>query len=551
MRTGLSAKAPRASDAKIIDAAKRTRSFFIIYSLPSSFLGNVHRRPRPFRDKKRPPGRRPQIVRLYPSFPNTGGTPVSRNTLRPGSIGEWPAATLARRLIHKLAYTDLVGNEDAIGYRKMCYRVSAGKECCFGLTDCQGQPLSASAFIKKERGFMKDRCSERENSGNRPAMMSECGITHPEVPPIYATSVFSFDTLEDIDAVYEGEKPGYVYSRMANPTVTVLEQKLAAIEGVERAVAFSSGMAAISTSLLSILEPGDHILVSDVLYGGTYTFLSEFLPSWGVETEFLHDLNPERLASCFRKNTKALYIETISNPLMEVADIPKLSDTAKKHGCLVMVDNTFASPALCRPVEEGADIVLESLTKYLNGHSDVTGGMAGGPGQSMAKVEKLRSLMGGSMSPFDAWLTARGLRTFDIRMEKHAENALFIARKLQKHSAVRRVFYPGLESHESYGIARKLLRKGFGGMLSFEVEGGEQGVSRLVRRLEKVELLPSLAALSTTISHPAKTSHRSVPHDRREDSGITTGLVRLSAGIESPDAVWQDLENALDGMTSD
>jgi len=387
---------------------------------------------------------------------------------------------------------------------------------------------------------------KRKESAEEKVGIGQCGITRPEVPPIYATSVFSFETLEDVDAVYEGGKPGYVYSRTSNPTVRLLEEELSHLEGTERTLAFSSGMAAITTTICSLVKPGDHVLASKVLYGETHKLFREILPYWGVEVDFLEFQDPADLELSFRENTRLLYVETISNPLMQVCDIAGLCEEAEKHRCRVVVDNTFATPAFCRPVEEGAHVVLESLTKYLNGHSDVTGGMAGGSAADMEKTGRFRALMGGCMSPFDAWLTLRGLKTFPLRMEKHAENALYLARKLERHPAVKKVFYPGLERHSSYGIARKLLRNGFGGMLSFEVAGGEDGVSRLVRNLESVELLPSLAAVKTTLSHPAKTSHRSVPADVRISLGITDGLVRLSAGIETPETVWQDLEKALD-----
>ena len=389
---------------------------------------------------------------------------------------------------------------------------------------------------------------EKKKSTAEKVGIAGCGITRPEVPPIYATSVFSFETLEDVDAVYEGDKPGYVYSRTSNPTVRLLEEELALLERAERVLAFSSGMAAITTTICSLVKPGDHVLASKVLYGETHKLFGELLPSWGVKVDFVELLETDDIESYFRENTRILYVETISNPLMEVSDIPRLCEEAKKYNCRVVVDNTFATPAFCRPIEEGAHIVLESLTKYLNGHSDVTGGMAGGSAADIETVGKFRTLMGGCMSPFDAWLTLRGLKTFPLRMEKHAENALHLARKLERHPAVQKVFYPGLERNASYGIARKLLRNGFGGMLSFEVAGGEDGVSRLVRNLENVELLPSLAAVKTTLSHPAKTSHRSVPADTRISSGITGGLVRLSAGIETPETVWQDLEKALDEL---
>ncbi|HPQ77997.1 MAG TPA: PLP-dependent transferase, partial [Synergistales bacterium] len=241
-----------------------------------------------------------------------------------------------------------------------------------------------------------------------------------------------------------------------------------------------------------------------------------------------------------------IYLETISNPLMGVADLPALAEIAASAGAMLFVDNTFASPALCRPASMGADVVIHSLTKYINGHSDVTGGALAGSEEFVAGASRLRSMMGGSMSPFDAWLVQRGVRTLHLRMAAHSANALQIARTFERHPRVERVEYPGLERHPSYGTARKVLEGGFGGMLSFEIRGGERAAARFVDGLRLVELVPSLASISTTISHPAKTSHRSLSEDQRRESGISDGLIRLSAGIEPVEAVLEDLLQALD-----
>ncbi|HPE91459.1 MAG TPA: aminotransferase class I/II-fold pyridoxal phosphate-dependent enzyme [Thermovirgaceae bacterium] len=391
---------------------------------------------------------------------------------------------------------------------------------------------------------MKDRQAGMDaiHSGDRVLE----GVSRPKVPPIFASSVFSFDSLSDLDSVFDQKKPGYIYARMGHPNASLLEETISALEGTDAALVFSSGMAAIATAFLAALKPGDQVIADRVLYGGSFSFIDGFLRDWGVSVELVDTLDHDQVREALCPKTKVIYLETISNPLMGVADLPALAEIAASAGAMLFVDNTFASPALCRPASMGADVVIHSLTKYINGHSDVTGGALAGSEEFVAGASRLRSMMGGSMSPFDAWLVQRGVRTLHLRMAAHSANALQIARTFERHPRVERVEYPGLERHPSYGTARKVLEGGFGGMLSFEIRGGERAAARFVDGLRLVELVPSLASISTTISHPAKTSHRSLSEDQRRESGISDGLIRLSAGIEPVEAVLEDLLQALD-----
>ncbi|HOI81257.1 MAG TPA: aminotransferase class I/II-fold pyridoxal phosphate-dependent enzyme [Synergistales bacterium] len=391
---------------------------------------------------------------------------------------------------------------------------------------------------------MKDRQAGMDaiHSGDRVLE----GVSRPKVPPIFASSVFSFDSLSDLDSVFDQKKPGYIYARMGHPNASLLEETISALEGTDAALVFSSGMAAIATAFLAALKPGDQVIADRVLYGGSFSFIDGFLRDWGVSVELVDTLDHDQVREALCPKTKVIYLETISNPLMGVADLPALAEIAASTGAMLFVDNTFASPALCRPASMGADVVIHSLTKYINGHSDVTGGALAGSEEFVAGASRLRSMMGGSMSPFDAWLVQRGVRTLHLRMAAHSANALQIARTFERHPQVERVEYPGLERHPSYGTARKVLEGGFGGMLSFEIRGGERAAARFVDGLRLVELVPSLASISTTISHPAKTSHRSLSEDQRRESGISDGLIRLSAGIEPVEAVLEDLLQALD-----
>ena len=404
---------------------------------------------------------------------------------------------------------------------------------------------------------MKDRrksvATISVHAGSRPPE----SVTRPKVPPIYATSVFSFDYLDQIDEVYGGSARGYVYSRMSNPGIDLLEEAVAQLEDGGDAVAFASGMAAITTAVLASVSDGDHVLSARTLYGGTYTFFQDDLPKRGASVTFvdINDLPSAREA--LRPETKVVYCETISNPTMEVADLPALAEMAHEAGTLLMVDNTFASPVLCRPLTLGADVVIHSGTKYLNGHSDGLSGVLAvaresddvPPRQGLAKrIRSMAEAYGPTPSPFDAWLLLRGIRTLSLRVQRHSENALKLARFLESHPKVTTVHYPGLESSTHHEVAKRVLSGGFGGMLSFEVTGGLEGARRFIDSLEMVELVPSLAGVSTTVSHPGKTSHRSIPLEERSPYGIGDGLIRVSTGIEDYADIEADFAQALENV---
>lgn len=371
-------------------------------------------------------------------------------------------------------------------------------------------------------------------------------IVSPKVSPIFASSVWSFDHLSQIDDVYEGREQGYVYSRIANPSVTQLEQAVAALDGAQAAAAYSSGMAAIAVALMTELKQGDHVLAHPVLYGGTYTLLMTELAKFGIETTLVDFGDLAAVKNSVRKNTKILYIETICNPTMEVVDIQGAVDIANNVNAKVFVDNTFASPILCQPLKQGADVVLYSATKYHNGHSDVTAGLMVADAEFIGRAKKVGTTFGPTLSPFDSWLVLRGIKTLALRMERHASNALALAEYLAKHPKVTAVYYPGLEKASTHLIANKTLCNGYGGMLSFTVAGGIKGAQVLIDELEMVELVPSLAGVATTTSHPGKTSHRAIPLADRSKYGVNDGLVRVSVGIEHIDDIIEDFRLALD-----
>ncbi|MEX0974208.1 MAG: PLP-dependent aspartate aminotransferase family protein [Bacillota bacterium] len=372
-------------------------------------------------------------------------------------------------------------------------------------------------------------------------------VTMPKVPPIYAASVFCFDSLAQLDEVWEGRSHGYVYSRMRNPGIDLLEETVNSLEGGAGAVAFGSGMAAITVSVLSLVSSGDHIVAAKVLYGGTYTFFHDELPRRGVTTTFVDANDLAEVKAAMRPATRVVYCETVSNPLMEVADISALAEIAHANGAILAVDSTFASPVLCRPLEFGADLSIHSGTKYLNGHSDVTSGVSVARDAAVAgKIRSLASTYGPVPSPFDAWLIVRGIRTIDLRVKKCSENALQLANFLARHPKVTVVHYPGLLESPYRTLAEKYLDNGFGGMLSFEVRGGLDGARALIDSLDMVELVPSLAGVSTTVSHPGKTSHRAIPLAERAAYGVGDGLIRVSVGIEDYADIEEDFKQALE-----
>ncbi len=369
-------------------------------------------------------------------------------------------------------------------------------------------------------------------------------VSRSKSPSITMSSAFVFDDVESLDKVYSGESSGYIYSRNGNPNHELLKEIMSSIESGEAAAVFSSGMAAITLSILSQVKSGDHIIASNVLYGGTYTFLKEEMKKFNIDVTFTNTSSD--FSHLFKPNTKIVYIETISNPMMEVADIESISKTAHNHGAVVIVDNTFASPVICRPFELGADIVVHSATKYICGHSDVTAGAVVSSKEIIDKIERLGTLYGPMMSPSDAWLLTRSLRTLELRVREHSMNAIKLAKYLVSKNEISNVYYPGLESSKYNDLSKDIFDKDlFGGMLSFDLKSGEKGAFELIRNLEKVKFVPSLAGVTTTLSYPAKTSHRALTNEELKKANISKGLLRLSAGLDNVDDIINDFEQAL------
>jgi len=394
----------------------------------------------------------------------------------------------------------------------------------------------------KEKGLMTRLTHAGETAFAK--KMAE-SVSTPKVLPIYLSSVFSFDDVPSLDAVYENQAQGYVYSRMANPGTDALCQLLAAAENTDDALAFSSGMAAIITTIIANVKAGDHIIAHPVLYGGVFTYLKTEITRFGVEVDFVDMINDD-VEKYIKPNTKIIYTETISNPLMEVMDLPKLADIAHKHGCKLLVDNTFATPAVARPLEMGADISIYSATKFLGGHSDIIGGAVMASKEEIENIRPFHTLYGCIMSPFDAWLLCRSLRTLEMRMVLHSANALKVAEFLENNPKVERVYYPGLASSPFHDRAQELFVEGrCGGMLSADIVGGEKGASAFIKACETIKLVPSLAGVTTTTSYPAKTSHRALTPEEMARAGISMGQIRFSIGLENIDDILDELDKAL------
>ncbi len=354
--------------------------------------------------------------------------------------------------------------------------------------------------------------------------------------PIYQTSTFVF---EDV-----GKTRGYDYSRTANPTRKVLEDTIAQLEGGKAGFAFATGMAA-ETTVIHLLKAGDHVISGEDVYGGTYRLFQNVMQNLGLEFTFLRMDSRERIEDAIKPNTKMLWLETPSNPLLNITDIEMTVDIARKHNLMTVIDNTFATPFFLRPIEYGIDIVVHSTTKYLNGHCDVVGGAVVTTTDELTeRVQFLSNAMGTCASPFDCWLVLRGIETLPVRMKQHEENAIAAAKYLKGHPAVRRVFYPGLNSHPRHEIAKRQM-KGFGGVVSFELKGGTEAVTSFLRRIKVFALAESLGGTASLAEHPATMSHASMPKEHREKVGITDELVRLSIGLENIDDLIGDLEQAL------
>lgn len=366
--------------------------------------------------------------------------------------------------------------------------------------------------------------------------------------PIYQTSTFVFDSCEQGGRRFAGAEAGYIYTRLGNPTVSVLENKVAALEGGEACVAAASGMGAISSALWTIAGAGKHIVADGTLYGCTFALLNHGMSRYGVEVSFVDTSDLAAVKAALKENTCAVYLETPANPNLKITDIAAVAEVAHAYNPAIKVvcDNTFASPALQNPLALGADVVVHSATKYLNGHGDVIAGFVVGKADFIGEVRMfgLKDMTGAVMDPFAAYLILRGLKTLEIRMERHCANAKAIAEFLDKHPAVEKVYYPGLKGHVGHDIAARQM-KDFGGMLSFEVKGGRAAGTKLVNSLHLITVAVSLGDAETLIEHPASMTHSTYTEEELAASGIPAGLIRLSAGLENAEDIIADLEQAL------
>ena len=401
--------------------------------------------------------------------------------------------------------------------------------------------------------------------------------TGARAAPIYQTTSFVFDSADHAASLFNLQTFGNVYSRMSNPTVAVLEERMAALEGGRAALAVASGMAAQMTALLTIMQSGDELVSASTLYGGTYSQFDVTLRKLGIETTFVHPDDPQNFRKAITKKTKALYAETIGNPQINVLDIQAVAAIARDAGIPLIIDSTFASPVLCRPFEHGADIVVHSATKYIGGHGTTMGGVIvesgkfdwgngnfpgmtepskgyhgvifhetfGNFGYTMkARMEVLR-IFGPSLSPFNAFLLLQGLETLHLRMERHCANALAVAEFLEKHPRVSWVNYPGLASNKYHDLARKYLPKGAGGIMTFGIQGGQAAGVKFIESAQFISHLANVGDAKTLVIHPASTTHRQMSEEDQIKAGVTADMVRLSIGIEGIDDILWDIDQAL------
>ena len=363
--------------------------------------------------------------------------------------------------------------------------------------------------------------------------------------PIYQTSTFEFDCCEQGGRRFAGEEKGYIYTRLGNPSISAVENKVALLEGGEACAAASSGMGAVSACLWSIAGAGKHILADETLYGCTFALLNHGMTRYGVEVTFVDTSDLEQVKANLKENTVCVYLETPANPNLKISDIQAVAELAHAYNPAIQVvcDNTFASPYLQRPLELGADVVVHSATKYLNGHGDVIAGFVVGTEAFINEVKMfgLKDMTGATLGPFEAFLIMRGLKTMEIRMERHCENAKKVAEYLVKQEKVERVYYPGLETHPGYEIAKKQMQD-FGAMISFEVKGGKESGMKFVNSLSMIPIAVSLGDAETLVQHPASMTHSVYTEEELKAAGISAGLIRLSVGLENAEDIIADLE---------
>lgn len=364
--------------------------------------------------------------------------------------------------------------------------------------------------------------------------------------PIYQTSTFRFKNAEHGAACFAGEDPGYIYTRIGNPTVTALEETLAKLEGGATGIVVSSGMAAVNTVYMAFLKSGDHVVSTDAVYGPSRVVMEKYWFRYGITATYVDTSNIENIKKAIQPNTKMLYLETPTNPTMAITDLKKASEIAHQHGIVVVVDNTFCSPVLQRPIELGADVVVHSMTKFLNGHADIVAGAIIVKTEELDKIVRpTMTMLGCNMDPTQAFMVNRGLRTLSIRVLKQQESAQILAEWLEKHPKVEWVSYPGLPSHPQYELGKEQM-DGPGSLLSFGLKGGYEAGKVLMDNLKFIYLAVSLGGVESLISHPASMTHSKMSKESRIASGITDGLVRFAVGIEDIEDIKNDLEQALD-----
>lgn len=362
--------------------------------------------------------------------------------------------------------------------------------------------------------------------------------------PVYLTSSFVFDTAEDMRAAFADESDAFIYSRYTNPNTDEFVSKMCLLEGAEAGVASASGMAAIYTSLAALLKSGDHIISCSSVFGATHTIFTKYFPKWNISHSYFNINNPDTIVALIKGNTKIIYLETPTNPAIEVIDLEFVSKIAKQHNLLLIVDNCFATPFLQQPIKYGADIVIHSATKYIDGQGRVLGGIVLGKKELIKEIYLFGRITGPSLSPFNAWVLSKSLETLSLRMERHCENALHIAAKLESHSSLEFVKYPFLKSHPHYSIAIKQM-KGGGGIVTFSLKGGFEAGKKFMDKLKMIKISPNLGDARTIATHPASSTHCKLSLEERNSVGITEGLIRISVGLENKEDILQDILQAL------
>lgn len=362
--------------------------------------------------------------------------------------------------------------------------------------------------------------------------------------PLYLTSSFCFDNAEEMRATFADEREANIYSRFVNPNVTEFTDKIAALEGAETAYATASGMSAVSSTFLALLKQGDHLLCCNAIFGSTHTVLSKYLPKYGISYSYFPVDKPEAWEAAIRPETKMIFVETPTNPGLDIVDLELLGKLARKHNLLFVVDNCFATPIGQRPIQYGADLIIHSGTKWLDGQGRVLAGVVAGKEALIQEIYLFCRSMGPALSPFNAWLLSKSLETLDVRMERHASNALYIAEQLEHHPAISRLKYPFLASHPQHAIAVKQMTNG-GGIVCFELKGGLEAGRLFLDRLKMLSLTANLGDTRSIASHPASTTHAKLSEEERQAVQITPGLIRISVGLEHRDDILKDILQAL------